>query len=367
LCKFLNIEEGSDEYTILCGWLFSAYRGKGPYIIMPIGGEAGSAKSDAAQLVRSLVDPCVGGLSGPPKSDDDLFVQAKNQYVLAFDNLSHISAEMADSVCRLATGGGHVKRTLYTDDDQSVFDGARPIIMTSIVSVATRSDLASRSTPIMLSEIPPEKRRPQEDVYAGFDKLRPRIIGAICDIVAYGLTQIDNIRPNYLPRMADAAKWVMACEGLIWEAGSYMGAFEASQADAADNVLDGSLVWRELKSFLFDDDGKWRADWQGPMSDLLERLESHTNRLTVDGVEITRAIFLQMVRVGPSKGSDEPGNPFYPMVPVGWTTLTTPPESGFDVEYEGSLIIYDSAHLYRCSWGKWALVDLDYVGHVYTL
>ncbi len=281
LCKFLNIEEGSDEYTILCGWLFSAYRGKGPYIIMPIGGEAGSAKSDAAQLVRSLVDPCVGGLSGPPKSDDDLFVQAKNQYVLAFDNLSHISAEMADSVCRLATGGGHVKRTLYTDDDQSVFDGARPIIMTSIVSVATRSDLASRSTPIMLSEIPPEKRRPQEDVYAGFDKLRPRIIGAICDIVAYGLTQIDNIRPNYLPRMADAAKWVMACEGLIWEAGSYMGAFEASQADAADNVLDGSLVWRELKSFLFDDDGKWRADWQGPMSDLLERLESHTKDMNL--------------------------------------------------------------------------------------
>ena len=91
------------------------------------------------------------------------------------------------------------------------------------------------------------------------------------------------------------------------------------------------------------------------------------NRLTVDGVEITRAVFEQMVRVGPSKGSDEPGNPFYPMVPVGWTTLTTPPESGFDVEYEGSLIIYDSAHLYRCSWGKWALDDLDYVGHVYIL
>jgi hypothetical protein len=41
----------------------------------------------------------------PPREDRDLITAARNNHVLAFDNLSAVSAELADSLCRLATGG----------------------------------------------------------------------------------------------------------------------------------------------------------------------------------------------------------------------------------------------------------------------
>ena len=69
------------------------------------------------------MDPGHGDLLQPPGDDRDLIAAARANRVLSFDNLSSIRAELADSLCRLATGSEIGGRALYSDHDTASFRG----------------------------------------------------------------------------------------------------------------------------------------------------------------------------------------------------------------------------------------------------
>jgi hypothetical protein len=52
--------------------------------------------------------------------------------VLAFDNLSALAPWLSDALCRLASGGSFAVRQLYTDQDEVLFDAARPSLLNGI-------------------------------------------------------------------------------------------------------------------------------------------------------------------------------------------------------------------------------------------
>ena len=103
---------------LVVAWLVAAMRPQGPYAILAVNGEAGTAKSSACRYLRALVDPNVVALRSLPKEDKDLWVGADNCFVMAFDNVSKIDDWLSDSFCRLAHGGGMTVRTLYRDRDE---------------------------------------------------------------------------------------------------------------------------------------------------------------------------------------------------------------------------------------------------------
>ena len=72
--------------------------------------------------------------------------------------------------CRLATGGGFAVRQLYTDQDEVLFDAARPVILNGIEDIVTRPDLADRAILLMLEPIPEERRRPKQELWAAFEE-----------------------------------------------------------------------------------------------------------------------------------------------------------------------------------------------------
>jgi hypothetical protein len=198
-------------------------------------------------LLRSLIDPHTAGLRSLPRDTRDLYVFAMNGHVLVFDNLSSISAEISDCLCRLSSGGGFSTRALYTDNDEVIFDGYRPIAFNSITDVANRSDLADRLVVVRVEAIPDDERCTEVELLAAFEGARPRILGALLDAVAHGLLQLPNTRPNRLPRMADYAIWVAACETAIWQAGMHMAAYEENRAEAVDIVLEADPVAMALR------------------------------------------------------------------------------------------------------------------------
>ena len=112
---------------------------------MAIGGEQGSAKSTRSALLRSVIDPRHPTLRSLPRDERDLVVAARNQHVLAFDNVSGLRHWLSDALCRIASGAGFGTRELYTDQEEVVFSGARPIILNGIEEVVERPDLAERS------------------------------------------------------------------------------------------------------------------------------------------------------------------------------------------------------------------------------
>src|SRR5207302_4307460 len=137
LRSFLNVKTDTD-FVLVVAWALSVLRNRGPYPVIVLSGEQGSAKSTFSAILRSLLDPNTAPLRALPREDRDLFIAESNGHLLAFDNVSGLPAWISDTLCRLATGGGFAVRQLYTDQDEVLFDAARPVILNGIEDIVTR-------------------------------------------------------------------------------------------------------------------------------------------------------------------------------------------------------------------------------------
>ena len=88
---------------LIVAWLFGALRAGGPYPVLAIAGEQGSAKTVLSKLLRALIDPNVAPVRALPRDERELFIAAGNGHVLAFDNLSGLPPWLSDTLCRLAS------------------------------------------------------------------------------------------------------------------------------------------------------------------------------------------------------------------------------------------------------------------------
>ena len=166
LRSFLNVQSDAD-FVLVVAWALACLRNRGPYPVIVLSGEQGSAKSTFSAILRALLDPNTAPLRALPREDRDLFIAASNGHVLAFDNVSGLPAWISDTLCRLATGGGFAVRQLYSDQDEVLFDAARPVILNGIEDIVTRPDLADRAVFLTLEPIPEERRRPEAGIVGG--------------------------------------------------------------------------------------------------------------------------------------------------------------------------------------------------------
>jgi hypothetical protein len=257
-----------DEFVLTIAWLLAALRPSGPYPVKALAGEHGSAKSMRANFLRALVDPNSVPLRAPPRSEHDVFIAARNSHVLAYDNASGLPDWLSDTFCRLATGGGFSTRELYTDQDEVLFGSKRPIILNGIDDIATRPDLADRSIVQTLAAISDERRKLETELWADFERKRPRILGALLDAVSHGLKTLPDVVLDRKPRMADFAVWVTACEGALWKKGTFLAAYTGNIQEAVETVLENDQVAAVLRAYIdMTSDG-----FTGTAADLLKAL-----------------------------------------------------------------------------------------------
>src|SRR5215469_16231220 len=228
LRSFLNVQTDSD-FVLVVAWALAVLRNRGPYPVLVLSGEQGSAKSTFSAILRALLDPNTAPLRALPREDRDLFIAASNGHVLAFDNVSWLPAWISDTLCRLATGGGFAVRQLYTDQDEVLFDAARPVILNGIEDIVTRPDLADRAVFLTLEPIPEERRRSEAELWASFETERPCILGALLDAVVEGLKRLPETNLPKLPRMADFALWATAAELALWKQGTFWAAYASNR------------------------------------------------------------------------------------------------------------------------------------------
>ena len=250
---------------LVVAWLLGALRAGGPYPVLAIAGEQGSAKTVLSKLLRALIDPSVAPVRALPRDERELFIAASNGHVLAFDNLSGLPPWLSDTLCRLTSGGAFSTRRLFTDQDEILFAAARPIILNGIEEVITRPDLADRAILLMLAPIAERQRRPETALWREFELARPRILGALLDAAAHGLQMLPQVRLQRLPRMADFALWVAACETGFRPEGAFEAAYSNNRRDAIENIVDADPVAARVRELMAD-----RAQWTGSASDLLQ-------------------------------------------------------------------------------------------------
>jgi hypothetical protein len=274
LLPFFNLRNQRD-FILVVAWALAALIDTGPYPALAFTGEQGVAKSTASRILRTLIDPNSAPLRALPRSDRELFISASNAHLLVFDNVSGLQPWLSDTLCRLSSGGGFAVRSLFTNNDEVLFNASRPIILNGIGDIITRPDLAARALFIGLEPISDADRKSESKLLAALAAKRPGILGAVFDALVVGLRRRPSISLPELPRMADFAEWATACETAFWPSGTFMAAYNDNLLEVVDTVIEANLVASTMRQFAEEE-----APWSGTASDLLNQLRVASNEST---------------------------------------------------------------------------------------
>jgi hypothetical protein len=297
LRSFVNAVD-DDDWVLLQAFLLGVWAPNPPYPVYNITGEQGSAKSTRARVVRRLTDPSVSPIGRAPKDDRDFAIAANNEWVVSFDNVSRLSLAHSDNLARLATGGGFRTRTLHTDTDQTILDAARPVILNGIADSITQDDLADRAITVGMRRILSTEVEPEDEFWDRFKQFESRIIGALCDAVSQGLKMLPDTKLKELPRMADFARWVVACSGALdLTPEQFISAYSANRNSSHEATLDSSPVGPVLIAAL--EDGELFGTPQELLTDLFGRLDEKA-RKSKDWPSSGRGLTNELKRIAPS-------------------------------------------------------------------
>ena len=268
LAKHINTKSKSDEI------LFVVTTGTSlvPNIAHPtlvVAGEKGAAKTTIMRKFRKIVDPAFRDLYVLSHSEQDLAIVLANNYAPCFDNIESISPRQSDMLCMASTGGGISKRTLYTDEDETILEFKHCTGLNGINVVATRPDLLDRSVIIELDRIPAKKRQEEALVWKAFESDLPSIIGGYFLALAKAMAIYKIVKLDSLPRMADYCRWGYAlAEALGYGGQAFIDAYTRNISRTNENAINEDPVAAAVVAFMRD-----RSEWQGYVAKLLIELE----------------------------------------------------------------------------------------------
>jgi hypothetical protein len=269
LKRFVTVAD--DELPLLLAFVCSCFHPAGPYSLLQIVGEQGSAKSSLLRLLHHFIDPQTAIGSTLPRDERDALVSAQLRRLVSYDNVDALSRKLSSLLCMLVTGASSAHRRLFTDSEQCVLTAKRPIVLTSIGNVVTASDLQDRTLTISLPAIPAADRKSEYAIAAELreEGLRGRILGFILDGVAAAHAGHAAIKRNDMPRMADVFAWATAAEpsfGL--EAGSAIKALQQQASEESAHIVDDSFAVAIAKLAT--------AGWTGTAATLASVLPIHS-------------------------------------------------------------------------------------------
>jgi len=273
---FINCR--STDWPLVAGWLIGCLNPREGYPALVLNGEQGTGKSVAAELLRSLIDPNSAPLRSLPRKELDLMISAKNQWVLSWDNISSISHNISDALCRIATGGGQACRQLYTDDDESIIRVSRPQIINGIGDLLHNSDLIDRSIFVELERIRDHQRKPLDEIRRDFETFKPQILGGLLDAASEALAKYDSVKSNQWPRMANFAKWVTAAEGKLHlpDGQTFLAAYNYNRQGAHQLAIEGSEFAITLIDVCRDDGG-----FNATAGDVLDKVNAKASEAAI--------------------------------------------------------------------------------------
>jgi hypothetical protein len=117
---------------------------------------------------------------------------------------------------------------------------------------------------LTLPAVADAQRQSERELWHRFEIARPRILGALLDLVVQGVHAMPSTCLDRLPRMADFALWARACETALWPAGTFARAYVANRRAAIESIIEADPIATCVRALMID-----RAMWTGSASELL--------------------------------------------------------------------------------------------------
>ncbi len=265
ILDYINLAEC---HTMFVCWLVSCFIPDFPHAMPIFYGEKGAAKTTACTLLKRLIDPSALKTLTIQKDPRSLSVNLQQHWFLPFDNVSRIDEETSDTLCRAITGGGIQQRKLFTNADDYIFTFQKCIALNGINNVATRPDLLDRAILVELCRIEDDKRKELSEIQAEFEKDLPYILGGIFDTLVEAVKIYLTVKLDYLPRMADFARWGYAIgEALGGLGDEFLAEYKLNQEERNIEILNTDIVATLIVAFMKD-----RKEWSGLVSQLYTEL-----------------------------------------------------------------------------------------------
>lgn len=270
LWECVNIPE--KDQLLVVAFLIDSLRPDTHHPLLVFDGEQGSAKSTTQQRLKELIDPSAMLLRTEPNKPQDLYVAAANDYVLSYNNLSHLKRAMQDALCCLSTGSTFATRALYTNNSEVVVNFMRPVMINGIGTLVTQQDLLERSIYIELPTIDGSARRTDRELNSTFAARRGDILGGLLNVMAKALAILPTVASDNLPRMAD---FCLLGRSIAVAMGRDAKDFDRSYADnqrrAIEKGLDSCPIYPALVKLIANSPLGFYDNYIG----LLQRLERH--------------------------------------------------------------------------------------------
>lgn len=259
-----------DSWPMFVGWMVAAFDSSIAQPIAYFTGPPGSGKTTTARCVGRLIDPLTVSDWQRPTSPRGWTAAASAVYMVPLDNVSQIDSKFADQLCRTVTGAGDVENELYTNSSLHATGYRRLITLTTVTGASyLRGDLASR---VMRVELEPIVDRESEaSIMKAFERARPKLFGALLDLLVDALGRIDEAEPAEDVRMVDFGRFLSAIDLVRGTQG--LPTYRDSRSRQATDVIHGDGFLNAVHDLITD-----VREWQGSAGDLLTVLESRSTR-----------------------------------------------------------------------------------------
>lgn len=210
LLDFLNLKTDEDRLIFICS-IISYFIPEIEHPALSASGPHGSAKTMAFEFAKKIIDPLTQNPEtetiSMARKENVLAQQLYHIYFSCFDNVSSLKGWQSDMLCRAVTGGAILKRKLYTDDEDIIYQFRRCVGFNGINVPARNSDLLDRTIIFVLEGIDENNRISKLELLAEFEKEKPYILGGMLSVVSKALKIKKGIKLKRRQRLADFHEW----------------------------------------------------------------------------------------------------------------------------------------------------------------
>ena len=158
-----------------------------------------------------------------------------NNLVTSFDNVSSITSEQSDTLCRAVTGAGYTKRKLHTDSQEILLKFKRKVILNGIAFDIERDDLVGRTIIYRTNVVQKNQRKTASDIENEFAQILPDFLGHVFKTLQKTLAMHNSVHDS-ITDLSSMADFEIMGECISRALGNSPGAFQSEYKKSMKNL-----------------------------------------------------------------------------------------------------------------------------------